>query len=236
MQSHKWVQLAVLCMTLLVPVTAAAQGFIVLGSEGTYARGTFPGTDGWLGLVCNGTDCSLQDVAVSITPSQAANIVDEEEPTEVLQATPVALALIRGVPKLSAGKVVTWYRRGEDDDVPPGYASLHALGFWKIAWGKNPLMMSAVRKGYEIEYHLTDRKTTQTLLRTETEGHYGGTTTPEIRWIGDLDRDGAADIVLNLPDDNCGFAIYLYLSSAVTDGEVLHRAAALEGREPACGC
>jgi len=57
-----------------------------------------------------------------------------------------------------------------------------------------------------------------------------------IEWIGDLDGDGKMDILLSLPDDNCGYDERLYLSSQAGQGEIVHKAAQLSGREAACGC
>ena len=53
---------------------------------------------------------------------------------------------------------------------------------------------------------------------------------------GDLDGDGRADLLLSLPDDDCGFDDRLYLSSMAGPGQLVGLAARFAGRHPACGC
>ena len=84
--------------------------------------------------------------------------------------------------------------------------------------------------------HLSDGKTKQFLFATSLQSHYGGGTTPYVHWVGDLDRDGKADFLLDLPDDNCGYDDRLYLSSLATGTAFVAKAAQLSGREAACGC
>jgi hypothetical protein len=66
--------------------------------------------------------------------------------------------------------------------------------------------------------------------------HYEGDTTPVVYWAGDLDGDGKADLLLAIPDDNCGYDERLYLSSGSDEGTLLRKAAHIAGREAACGC
>ncbi len=87
-----------------------------------------------------------------------------------------------------------------------------------------------------FRYHLGDGTTRQFLFATAFEGHYGGDTTPRVQWVGDLDGDGRADLLISLPDDNCGFDDRLYLSSVARPGQLMGLAARFAGRYPACGC
>ncbi|WP_426168640.1 hypothetical protein [Pseudoduganella sp. R-34] len=85
-------------------------------------------------------------------------------------------------------------------------------------------------------YHLTGDSAKQFLFAVDALGHYEGDTTPVVYWAGDLDGDGKGDLLLAIPDDNCGYDERLYLSSGTGEGSLLRKAAHTSGREPACGC
>lgn len=85
-------------------------------------------------------------------------------------------------------------------------------------------------------YHLSAARKKQFLFQVETEGHYGGDTTPVVHWAGDLDGDGLVDLLIDLPGDNCGFDERLYLSKDAWPGKLVRKAAQVTGREAACGC
>lgn len=139
---------------------------------------------------------------------------------------------------IKPGKVTTWFVATKPMYESAHYEKLQKAGRWEMPWGKTPLTISWVRLpeygGYR--YHLTDGKRKQFLFRTELEGHYGGANTPFVLWVGDLDSDGKIDLILSLPDDNCGFDERLYLSSLAGEGAIVRKAAQLSGGEAACGC
>lgn len=212
-------------------------GLLVLGSGGDYAHGSFKGKGAWLGLYCSDLNCSLRKADVTITRTTKKNILEEEEPVDTMSVPDDPIAVVRGVTSLSVGPVKTWYR-SEEPQNDSSLSGLKTLGLWKMPWGKKPLTLSAIKASdYQLDYFVSDGKVSQKLLTTSIEGHYGGDTSiPEIHWIGDLDQDNIIDIILSLPDDNCGFDMRLYLSATATSKEVLNPAAALAGTEPACGC
>jgi hypothetical protein len=216
---------------------APASPLLVVQFDQQYAQGTFARNGQWLGLFCDNALCELKRAAVRIKNGKATNVLDEVEELDVLDVDGDPLAQFYGT-TLAAGKVTTWYRPGADPTTSGAVSHLRALGRWAMPWGAAPLTLSWVKlpelHGYR--YHLTDGVNKQFLFSTALEGHYGGATTPVIYWVGDLDQDGKIDLLLGLPDDNCGFDQRLYLSSLAATGALVAKAAALVGSQAACGC
>lgn len=202
-----------------------------------FSQGTLPRDDNWLGLFCAAQDCELRAAAVSITDGTAKDITDSDEGLEVVGVEGDALALFHGVP-LAPARVTTWYRAPDEPYRSRQYTSLLKLGHWAVPGGAQPLSLSWVKlpDGAGFHYFLGDGSRKQFLFSTPAEGHYGGDLTPIVHWVGDLDGDGKPDLLLSLPDDNCGYDQRLYLSSQAVNGELVHRAAVLSGYEAACGC
>lgn len=191
----------------------------------------------WYGLYCESMDCELREVTVRITSSSAKNVLDQDEPLDVIDVDGKPMALFHGM-TFEPGKVTTWYKSPDSPFTSRQYTSLQKLGRWTMPWSSTPLSISWVKLPDHggFRYFVSDGSTKQFLFRTASEGHYGGDTTPIVEWVGDVDRDGKLDMLLELPDDNCGFDERLYLSSQADDGELLHKAAQLSGHEVACGC
>lgn len=210
---------------------------VVIESAKTYAEGTLPRQGTWLGLYCKGSDCEIRDATVKIGSSAATNVLDEDEAIDVLDVTDGPFALFHGVP-LKPGKVVTWFKPENTRYESRHYSQLRKLGRWQMPWGTTPSVISWVKlpEYGGFRYHISDGKAKQFMFATSWEGHYGGDTTPFIHWVGDLDGDGKIDLLLSLPDDNCGYDERLYLSSPATGQEFVRKAAQLSGREAACGC
>lgn len=246
MRLQRWIGFAAIVMTATSNTVAAGptladpdKPVVAIGFHGRFARGTFPRNGPWLGLFCTGLECELREVNVQIGEGRAKNVVlDEDEALDVVRVVGEPIALFHGL-ALRAGKVKTWY-------LPPqGYAwssrqytALQKLGRWSMPWGSEPLTLSWVRlpDNEGKRYHLSGPGGQQFLFALPETSHYGGDTTPIVEWIGDLDGDGKMDILLSLPDDNCGYDERLYLSSQAGQGEIVHKAAQLSGREAACGC
>jgi hypothetical protein len=203
----------------------------------SYAEGTLPHQGFWLGLYCNESDCEIRNAAVKVTSSSAKNVLDEDEAIDILDIDDRPFALFYGT-TLKPGKVVTWFKAGNSPYGTRSFTQLQRLGRWQMPWGITPLTISWVKlpEYGGFRYHLGDGKAKQFLFATSLESHYGGDTTPFVRWVGDLDGDGKIDLLLTLPDDNCGYDERLYLSSLATGQEFIRKAAQLSGREAACGC
>jgi len=214
--------------------TAPAQ--LVMQTGRQYGHGTFPRRAVWQGLFCRGLDCEIRATTVQVSSSAAIDVNEQNVPLDVLTIADAAVALFpAGAWK--TGRVETWYSaNGVPTDTGPS-SQLKRRGQWRMPWGTRPLTFSRVRTAEgSMRYHVGDGATKQFLFATPQEGHYGGDTTPDIVWVGDLDGDGAADVLLGIPDDNCGFDERLYLSAGAPAGKLLRKAAQLVGGEAACGC
>lgn len=227
---------AVLSVWLGLVHAQPAKPIVVIESK-TYAEGTLPRQDNWIGLYCNGSDCEIRDAHVRVTSSKAKNVLDEDEAIDVLDVDDGPFALFNEI-ALKHGKVVTWFKAEKPMYESLHYSQLRKLGRWQMPWGATPLVISWVKlPDYGgFRYHISDGTEKQFMFATSLEGHYGGDTAPFIHWVGDIDGDDKIDFLLSLPDDNCGFDERLYLSSLATGREFVHKAAQLSGRRPACGC
>ena len=201
-----------------------------------FGHGTFPRRTPWQGLYCRGLACDVRPAEVQITTTTAIDISEATIPLDVLNVGDEPLALFPNG-RWKVGHIETWYVAGSPA-VPSGQVrQLKQRGQWQMPWGARPLTLSWVRTPENrFRYHVSDGTTTQFLFATDQESHYGGDTTPVVHWVGDLDGDGAADILLDLPDDNCGYDERLYLSSRAAPGKLLGKAGQLVGGEAACGC
>lgn len=209
---------------------------LVIATTLKYDKGTFPRDKNWQGLYCKMLDCEIIDVKVAVTTSSAKNVLDEDEYFDVLSVNGEPLALFP-LASFKLGKVTTWYRATDSSYESGQYLKLKKLGKWQMPWGAQPLTISWVKTPEGLmRYHISDGVTKQFMFMLDSEGHYGGDTIPVILWGGDLDGDGKIDILLSIPDDNCGFDERLYLSSNAGNGKLLYKAAQLTGREAACGC
>ncbi|WP_417070440.1 hypothetical protein [Niveibacterium terrae] len=209
---------------------------LVIESRRNYAKGTFPRAGSWQGLYCRGLDCEIRPARVRIKTTSAVNVLDEKELLDDLKVSGKPLALFPGG-GLKEGKVVSWYRSGDPSNESPQLGKLGKLGKWDMPWGPLPLTISWTRAPQgQKRYFVSDGSVRQFLFMIDAEAHYDGDTTPIIHWVGDLDGDGKLDLLLSIPDDNCGFDERLYLSSGVGKGQLLRKAAQLSGGEAACGC
>jgi hypothetical protein len=226
----------------LLSTTASAQSsnaetpLLVIDQQRQYAYGTFPRHADWQGLYCNGLACELKPTQVGVSTAAAMDITDQVAPLDVLSAHDQPLAMFPAA-SFHTGEVTTWYRAKDATVDSNQTRSLEKLGKWQLPWGASPLTISWVQtaEGHR-RYHVSDGTTKQFLFRVEAEGHFGGGTTPIVHWAGDIDGDGKVDMLLSIPDDNCGFDERLYLSSDAGEGKLLRKAAQLTGAQAACGC
>lgn len=215
-----------------------AKPLVLIESARSFSENTFPRQGSWLGLYCKGADCELRDAAVMIRSATTRNnVLEEDEMIDVIKVADAPFALFHGVP-LRPGKVLTWFKADKSGGEGRHISQLEKLGQWRMPGGATPLSLSWVKLPEEggFRYHLSDGKTKQFLFATSLQSHYGGSTTPYVHWVGDLDKDGKTDFLLDLPDDNCSYDDRLYLSSLATGPSLVGKAAQLAGREAACGC
>ena len=206
----------------------------MLIGDAEYARGSLPRNATWLGLYCDSLGCVLRPVAVVFEDAVAYGIEETAEPVERLRVDgePVAILADAG---LQPGAVDTAYTLAWPDAAGP----IKAEGRWTITSATRPVVLSwtPAEDGLAFHHRISDGRRSQALFTLPAEGHYGGDTSlPQIVWAGDLDHDGQIDLLLSLPDDNCGYDQRLYRSSQARGGELLRLSAQLAGRLPACGC
>ncbi len=215
----------------------AADTGVIIDSSRQFAPHSIPRNAQWLGLFCQKVECELRPVSVKIAVDIAKNIVDEDEELDRVMFDGSPLAIFANLP-FKPGKVVTWHAMDDAEYfASAAYARLNKLGKWTLPWGPRPLTLSWVKTAEgRKRYHLGDGATRQFLFATDAQGHYGGDTTPVVYWSGDLDGDGKLDLLLAIPDDNCGYDERLYLSTGAPQGSLLRKAAHTHGREAACGC
>lgn len=217
--------------------TTVSTPLMVMDIGRQFSKGTFPRQARWQRLVCERAECRIESARVKVSTSKARNSVEEDEALDVLNVDRGAVAFFPGG-QFHLGKAETWYVRSERDS--PQRSSLKKLGRWSIPGGPNgdrSLVLSWVRTPEDVKrYHIASGTARQFLFQTDLEGKYGEDKTPAIIWVGDLDRDGNPDFLLDIPDDNCGYDERLYLSSQAGEGKIVRKAAQLVGGEAACGC
>lgn len=208
---------------------------ILLGDGGIYTRNSIPRKSKWLGLFCKNLDCRLSDAQVVVGSSTSEGAIGEEK-TDIFHAFGNPIAIFTGL-DIPEKEIKTWFLANENYFDDPPYKSLKSFGSWKMPWGSQPLTISWVKlpESAGFRYHISDGTSKQFIFRTETEGHYGGDTTPNIIWVGDMDGDNKIDIILSTSYD-CSLDMRLYLSSSAASPAFLKKAAHFSGGMPACGC
>ncbi len=208
---------------------------VVFDMRANYSQGTFTPDTAWLGLFCKGKRCDVKRAKVHIEAYSEQALDGDMTTLDGLKPEGAPVALFSNT-TLAAGKVDSWYRPADTGDVALAYTSLRYLGRWAIPGGAVRLTISWIRlpdgKGYR--YLLGDGKRKQFLLATPNKGDYGGDVFPVIMWVGDLDRDGKMDMLIDLPDD-CRYDQRMYLSSLAKKGKFVGKAAGFAGSKSACG-
>lgn len=212
--------------------------FLAPGNGGIYTAGTVPKGQGWYVLSCYEVNCSLTTDQVVVGKGEKDGVVETEAVDIVFSEMPDVVALIYG-PKLAEINNEIWFK-GSLREETVATKKLKQLGAWQIPAKSGPsgLTLSWVKlPDNKYRYYVSDGKIKQFLFTTYEEGHYGTPTAiPDIYWVGDINGDKKPDIILSLPDDNCGIDYRLYLSVTGSGTELLNKAAQTIGGKPACGC
>ncbi len=184
---------------------------------------------GWLALVADGDGHRLVETRVSVQPVPLALVEGDSThapaaPVEVRgSAAEDALAYLRGVPDLRAGRVTS----------SPARTGAMALGDWGIlGWiGAEAAVLHASMDVAEPALWLSavepDPHSPQVVssldqrLLTLDEG-----TSPELLWSGDLDGDLAPDLLLGTESVDGRLGVSLLLSSQAQPTELVHDVAA----------
>jgi hypothetical protein len=215
---------------------------IVVGVH-QFPAGTFKKGTKWQGLFCNNEGCEVKNINVQINKRKEKNVLDEYEAIDDLKFKGDPIALFpKGNFKLGKVQSSYYFNKSFYDFLESEqFKTLKATGKWTMKLGNQSLTLSWVETKDKDEmkyysYSINDDKTKQNLFTTDIESKYGGEKFPIIHWVGDLDGDGKLDVILSIPDDNCGFDERLYLSSKAEKGKLLKESARIEGSEAACGC
>lgn len=183
----------------------------------------------WWGLYPSKGGYELVEVTVTSEEAEESRLTGD---TTILRANREGepLCLIRGMKNARPGPIKTAFdgylrlAAGQEhhvNDLPPHYDILYGLGNALLKGG------FTVIKDYSINIR-NDRDTksiAQELLHIE-EACLSSESFPAVRWIGDLDRDGRLDVLLDAePYPNNRWI--LFLSSEAGDGEIVHQVAVL---------
>jgi hypothetical protein len=201
-----------------------------------HSRGSFPREGQWMALRCNKAGCQLAPEHVEIIEDQIPHLDEDLVPVEALLPQNPSVAVFHDL-DLGTGMVTTsfWTDRSSYDS--GARKSLQKLGVWSTTLGDTTYQLTSVRTATgTMRYHLEGNGLKQLLFITPVTGKHEGDVTPFIRWAGDLDGDGRLDLVVTLPDDNCGFDDRLLLSANAKKGKLVTLAAQSAGRFAACGC
>lgn len=203
------------------------------------AVGTIPRKAKWQGLYCNENICELKNIKIQINKNFVDYLYEEKVPLDKIEVPGDPIAIFPNT-DFKIGKLPLFYKStikvNASDETQIQNNKLKD-GIWNMSW-ENPsftLLRTELNKD-SFNYILSDGKKSQSLFEIPKESIHGSDTTPIIHWIGDLDRDGKLDIILEIPDDNCKFDYRLFLSSKATKNEILKEYLRFTGTEEACGC
>ena len=222
---------------------------IIIHRENQFSLKSLPRNVKWQGLYCQDQHCEIKNVKVKIGKKFVDYLDEEKVPLDTIKVNGNPIAIFPNE-KFKKGNVTSFYILDTKDnyDFPhtsnKQYNNLENDKEWLIPWGKQPLKLFWTQINDEQNkdridyrnYQITDGKITQSLFKIDGQSKYEGNTTPIVYWVGDFDRDNKLDMILEIPDDNCGFDYRLYLSSATSKGEILHQSLRFTGYQEACGC
>lgn len=223
---------------LLFASTVSAADPAALLLPGAYRAGESGATPGqhWFALVVDEERSALVDTLVTV--ESAADPVFGDAPGERVAVPALAtepLALLRGLPLLRTGDVVTVLAEPKDlaRDLPL-MMFLNSAEAYRLTLDCGPLKGDRARERCTLGFARGGQR--QALARFEgSRGEAGqrvlGTdAAPALLWAGDVDRDGRLDLLLDLSDHYDLGATSLLLSTAAGPGEIVGRAVTLARR------
>ena len=193
--------------------------------------------DGWLGLFRGGQDFrfTLRPATVSMRPVLNRFQGPNEEPSDVdisLSPSPgVPEFIVRGLACLRPGELKTAYwNHARGDFLYPGQSknitiegdgSEVRFGVSAFGTAEEPTRESEIRiRKYRV---VMERWSGGEILRQAlfSELDLGRYSFPQILWVGDLDRDGLPDLILDQSTQEFQIHLVLYLSSKADKGELV---------------
>lgn len=189
----------------------------------------------WLALVADDGGARLRSVRVRVKPTHDAVLDADDGPAtgrivESVAGPGATIAYVRG-PGLREGAVV----RAIATELPV----VDGLGTSRLRLGDRDYTLAtrctpaaAIADGYRCAIELAQGDRRQTLVTMagmrEQDGHIliGDEASPGLLFAGDLDGDGALDLIYDVTDHYNVTAPTLFLSGAAGEGELVHAVAA----------
>jgi hypothetical protein len=205
------------------PASAADREGTMILQPRTYHGDEVPaGADGeWWCLAWDGLSARLERCAARV--ERVRDVVGDDDTGKkvTVGGDRAILVMIRGVPELAAGPVPTLFL---------GYPGLGPGDWLPLGAGADTGLLPTLRfhfepsEGHEGRHRLvvSDDGRTQVLaddMRFDTEK--GG----RFLWVGDLDRDGRPDLLLDTADHYNVTQLTLYLSGCADEGHLVCRVA-----------
>ena len=214
---------------------------LVVGEPLAPSEASHKGGDNWWALVKSDTGFALKKTTVTVQEQEYDAINEAGDTTGVKVESDLkesVLILIQGLPNPSPGPV-EHIDLGKQGYFYPGYEFLfafprkskHQTEWFIYATGSvvsendslvlNNYTLVLRKKGFRID------DTHQILTQYSMHTREANKNSPII-WIGDLDRDGQPDFLLNLAPTYITSEISLYLSSMAKEGELVGLAGKIE--------
>ena len=143
------------------------------------------------------------------------------------------LFLVKGSSFFEEGPVKTEYRCKYEEIYPGEEIEIRDFGEGRYClFGLGNVTQKGGTFGtkvenYSINIHENKEQRVEQRILELHEGLLNNEQTPSIRWVGDIDRDGKPDILL----DACpypGSLLMLFLSSEAEEGEIVHKVAEIQ--------
>jgi hypothetical protein len=193
----------------------------------------------WWGVFASGNGFALQPATLSVTPCR--DIYDESDELTgkktAVEGEQQPLFLVKALKNPVAGPMLTVFR-GTLSLLPGREVSFGIGGRQNLQLQTKgtqvPLEEANNRFGDIVNYELTvtggkDNVVPQVLVRTDAVWSDG---IPRLHWVGDLDRDGLLDFLLDTSMHYAAANTQLYLSSEAGDTDVAAPVATM----PSSGC
>lgn len=197
---------------------------------------TLPRSDHWFGLYCETGECKLIQTELEIRAMPLISF-DEVELADIPNVEGKPISLIHGVP-LAEGNVSTTFI-SEYSGMPINFSSdREEKNFWKVPGVSDlSIIRERISKTGGFKYYIKHGKFKQLLIESHPSNMDEDGVVPELRWVGDLDRDGSLDLIFNL-SSYCFYHNRLYLSNQLSKDQLYSAKTAIDfsGLEVACGC
>lgn len=202
-----------------------------------YMGYTLPRSENWYGLYCEKGGCKLTKENLEVRAMPLITLGEEVELADIVNIQGHPVSFIHGV-HLAEGYVSTAFISSYNDMPRNFYSDMKRSNRWKVP-GLSDFSLyrekTSNRGGFK--YYIKHGKFEQFLIESSPSNMDEDGVIPELRWVGDLDRDGILDLIFSL-SSYCSYENRLYLSSQLSKDKLysLETAIKFSGWEVACGC